>query len=234
MAGDEGEEGRRQAYLAALGIPLWSSRHSLPGAGEAAPLEFRAWVAEGNAPVTEPVPAAPVTAAPSRPVETVPPVSSATAPVRATRPAEPAPRPSVPDAAAGDFPRFVCRMQALAPGWSTVVTLGDAPDLSALEHRLLGGIADALGGDALSLPPCEQLRWPLNRNPALDHSAHAMVEWLAHALKLPQGRCIVFGEAMAAHVRAAFPDHAIITAPALSRLLEEPLRKRELWQSLHG
>lgn len=32
------EEGRRQAYLAALGVPLWTSRHVLPGALPSEPL----------------------------------------------------------------------------------------------------------------------------------------------------------------------------------------------------
>jgi hypothetical protein len=132
------------------------------------------------------------------------------------------------------FPRFICRVQTLAPGWSAIVTLGDAPDLSAREHRLLGNLAQALGGDATDMQPCEHLRWPLNRNPALDHSAGAMVEWLSHALKLPHDRCVVFGDMLASHVRAALPHLVVIAAPLLSELLDDPGRKRGLWRSLHG
>jgi hypothetical protein len=112
--------------------------------------------------------------------------------------------------------------------------MGDAPDLSAREHRLLGNLAQALGGDVTDMQPCEHLRWPLNRNPALDHSAGAMVEWLSHALRLPHGRCVVFGEVLASHVRAALPHLVVIAAPFLSELLDDPVRKRELWRSLHG
>lgn len=250
MARDVGEEGRRQAWLAALGIPLWTARHPLPGALPAPPLDYVPWVggepAHAVAPEAQVAPAAPQPELPHQ----APVVQGAPATARMALPATPAahstaarltpsaeaPRPPapVPDIAAGDFPHFVCRVQALAPGWSAVVNLGDAPDLSALEHRLLGAIAEALGGDALALPPCEHLRWPLNRNPALDHGARAMIEWLSHALRLPPGRCIVFGAAMATHVRSAFPALAITAAPQLSELLDDPLRKRELWRSLHG
>lgn len=137
-------------------------------------------------------------------------------------------------AAAEAFPRFVCRVQALAPGYSAVVTLDDAPDLSAAEHRLLGNIAQALGGDATAAHPCELLRWPLNRNPALDHGAKAMIEWLSHALKLRHPACLVFGEKMAGIVRAAQPALKVIAAPTLAELLASPAAKAGLWKSLHG
>ncbi len=54
------EEGQRQAYLAALGIPLWSSRHDLPGAQASAGLAFVPFLMDaGDAalPVTEVSPA---------------------------------------------------------------------------------------------------------------------------------------------------------------------------------
>ena len=41
-----GEEGRRQAYLAALEIPLWTARAPLPAAAPSLPLEWTAYVPE--------------------------------------------------------------------------------------------------------------------------------------------------------------------------------------------
>lgn len=232
---DGHDEGRRQAYLAALGIPLWSARQPLPGALPSAPLEFLPYTHAGGSlpaqsadrePERTPVPAAPEPLKPQERPRQESVQVSAREPVNAIAQA--------PDEDQERFPRFICRVQALAPGWSAVVVLGEAPDLSAQEHRLLANIASALGGDPTALQPCEHLRWPLNRNPALDHSAGAMVEWLAHALKLPPGRCIVFGEKMAAYVRAALPGHKVIAAPLLADLLAQPAVKRQLWQTLHG
>jgi len=152
-----------------------------------------------------------------------------------SRPAALSPGQSQTTAAAAEaFPRFACRVQALAPGYSAVVTLDDAPDLSAAEHRLLGSIAQALGGDATAAHPGEFLRWPLNRNPALDHGAEAMIEWLSHALKLRHPACLVFGEKMAGIVRAAQPALKVIAAPTLAELLVSPAAKAGLWKSLHG
>lgn len=229
---DDSEEGRRQAYLAALGIPLWSPRHPLPGALPSEPLEFVPYVSaemEAEAVVFAAAPAASAVVAESLPA---PVPQRAAMPTPATQSDEVYPQ-QVADQE-DSFPRFICRVQALAPGWSAVVTLGDAPDLSAQELRLLGNISQALGGDMTTLQPCEHLRWPLNRNPALDHSAKAMVEWITHALKLPPGRCVVFGEKLAAYVREALPRHAVIAAPLLSALLENPIAKRNLAQALHG
>lgn len=226
LPGHDGDEGRRQAYLAALGIPLWSARQELPGALPCAPLEFQPYQGAVSEPVA--VEAEPA-AAPVPPVKSPEP-AVAHAPHRL----EPAAKSQQASAAADQLPRFICRVQTLAPGYSAVVTLGDAPDLSATEHRLLANIAQALGGDATAAQPCEQLRWPLNRNPAFDHSRPAMLEWLAHALKLQNPRCLVFGEEVAGYVRAAMPQVSVITAPAISDLLLDPVAKATLWKALHG
>jgi hypothetical protein len=230
MQADNGE-GRRQAYLAALGIPLWSLRAPLPGALPGESLQFVPY----QSPVTEALlPDAPA----PEPLSSKPSSSESSFVAPAVRPpparVEESTAPARPAVAAEDrFPRFLCRIQALAPGWSAVVMLGDAPDLSAQEHRLLANIASALGGDSTAVQPCEHLRWPLNRNPTLDHGVEAMVEWLAHALKLPPGHCLVFGEQMAAYVRAALPRHTVIAAPALGTLLAHPAVKRLLAQALN-
>lgn len=259
------DEGRRQAYLAALGIPLWSARMALPGALPAEPLDFVPWLADtAGAPAggdREPGPdaglvreppggdrvAAPAGQAPAAAAAPVTP--PAAAPGREAGPARrpvtlPAPEAAAqaaayvapPDPAADmKAPRLGCRAWALAPGLSALIDQGDAPDLSGAEHRLLANIALAL--DAPEPPGAvgNLLRWPLNNtNPGLDHGPAAMRAWLAHALRLPPGRCLVFGAALAAHVRAARPDLELIAAPTLAELLAGGDAKRRFWQALHG
>lgn len=233
------DEGRRQAYLAALGIPLWSARVALPGALPSAPLDFVPHVAAAPdlAPdvATAPDPAV-AEAAPAR--ASLPPAPAA-APRAGLEPrpaapaagSPPAPRTAAADAAA---PRLGCRAFSLAPGLAAVVDLGDAPDLAAAEYRLLDNIARALDAPELPAPRGEVLRWPLNRNPKLDHGPEAMRTWLGHVLRLPPGRCVVFGDVLAAHVAAALPGTVVIAAPALEELLAGAGAKRRLWQALHG
>lgn len=234
-AGHDGDEGRRQAYLAALGIPLWSARRELPGALPAEPLTPVPYMVAEAASLLEAIPE-PVPS-PAPPVPPAPPVSVPAKGALEQRGTEAPDRtPAAPPVAAPptQIPRFVCRVQSLAPGYSAVVALGEAPDLAAAEHRLLANIAQALGGDATATPPCEQLRWPLNRNPALDHSASAMIEWLTHALKVSNPNCLVFGEELAGYVRSALPQVTVTSAPSLAELLQSPAAKSGLWKSLHG
>lgn len=259
-----GDEGRRQAYLAALGIPLWSARLELPGALPSAPLDFVPFVAEpavSASPGAGEMPAA-ATAATASGTATSPAsgVAEADAPA-AVAPRLPAMAPAAPaveaaarttkgaDAAravaaapaarpgaAQDerFPRLNCRAWSLAPGLGALIALDDAPDLAAAEYRLLDNIARALDATDMPSPQGNLLRWPLNRNPALDHGPEAMHTWLAHALRLPPGRCVVFGETLAWHVAAALPGTLVIPAPTLAELLADAGAKRRLWQALHG
>lgn len=236
-------EGRRQAYLAALGIPLWSARQALPGALPGAPLVFVPFLSGA-----EVAPAAPeVTSAaaarqavmPAREAAAAPHVTAAAAPeIRRERsPVPPAVTPATPaPAPTGDsrFPRLGCCLRSLGPGWTAVIDLDDAPDLAALEYRLLDNIALALGAEAPPDASGETLRWPLNRNPSLDHGRDAMLAWLRHALRLPPGACVVFGEALAGHVQAALPERGVVVAPALGELLANPTAKRHLAQGLLG
>lgn len=241
-----GDEGRRQAYLAALGIPLWSARVGLPGALPSAPLAFVPFVAE----------AAPAASAPTLP----PPVMEVAAPAHAPAEAPAVRRPEavrlppaegVPGAvgesaspgqgkaapgrpAAGGSASLHCRVRPLRHDVTAVIALDEVPDLSGLEYRLLANIARALGADELPEGAGEVLRWPLNRNPALDHGHEAMLAWLAHALRLPPGGCVVFGEALAADVQAAFPDLRLRAAPSLPELLADPAAKRRLQDILAG
>lgn len=246
-----GDEGRRQAYLAALGIPLWSARFELPGALPASPLDYVPYITEP--PVAAPAdlpdlpePAPPEPAAvresvpqampPRRAGEPAPgpgPGSPATSPspaaaARAEGPVQ-APRPPASTPAADErFPRLACRVRPLRRGVTAVIALDDAPDLSGAEYQLLGSIARALGADGLPEGTGETLRWPLNRNPAMDHGTAAMHAWLAHALRLPAGGCLVFGEALAAHVRAALPEQRLRVAPTLAEMLADSGAKRRL------
>lgn len=262
-----GDEGRRQAYLAALGIPLWGARVELPGALPAPALAFVPYVvadvvagpgapggtasASSSAPAAE-VPAvsapaaAPVVAPSSAPATLSDRQASALqSPVPglagspAAAAAAPAARPAAETAAflspvSADPPRLACRLRPLAPGWTAVLDLGDAPDLSAAEYRLLDSLARALGAAELPGAAGEQLRWPLNRNPALDHGREALRAWLRHALRLPPGLCLVFGEALAAELQAAFPGRPLVAGPSLGELLEGSAAKRRLLLAMAG
>jgi hypothetical protein len=212
-------EGRRQAYLAALGIPLWSPRASLAGALALPPRVFVAWTAAAAVPERE-------TASPS--VAATP----AAPPAQAPRPVAPPPLQT-----ASGFPRFACRVQELAPGWMAVIALeNDAPDLSAREHRLLANLKLALGGEEGAAGQPEFFRWPLSPNPAIPRDAGAAREALAAFLarRGSSGRWLVLGETLAAYVHGALPAQQVAAAPALGELLAMPAAKRRLWQALHG
>lgn len=239
-----GDEGQRQAYLAALGLPLWTARYDLPGAAPSLPLMHVPFCADipgtgfpdeesGAVPVAPqavlPDQAVPVSAVSAAPVR-----QERQAPVMPTQPAAAAVADPVPVNPA--FPRFALRVQALAPGWLAIIALGDVPDLSAQEYRLVSGISHTLGAAPDFSGPSSLLRWPLNSNPRLDHGAGAAVEWLSQALKVPEGwRCLVLGESVAVHVRAALPAATVMVAgPALATLLSMPQTKKSLWLSLHA
>ena len=239
-----GDEGQRQAYLAALAIPLWTARFDLPGAAPSLPLmhvSFCVDTPEAVLPdeLPDALTVAPETALPAQGAS-VPEVSAA--PVRQERQVPAMPTPSAAATVADSppvnpaFPRFVLRVQALAPGWLAIIALGDVPDLSAQEYRLVSGISHVLGAAPDFSGPASLLRWPLNSNPSLDHGAGAAVEWLSHALKVPEGwRCLVLGESVAVHVRAALPAATVMVAgPALATLLAMPQTKKSLWLSLHA
>lgn len=76
-------EGRRQAYLAALGIPLWTARANGPLAGQSAPVRFVAYELEQEADVVDieaevqPLAVFPLASAPASPSASVKPLASA-------------------------------------------------------------------------------------------------------------------------------------------------------------
>lgn len=239
------DEGRRQAYLTSLGLPLWTARHDLPGAAPSSLLVFAPFLGEpletafialdatqldGTQVEARPEPVAVATAAPVVPVVSRESVQSTLRQDAATAPVAGAP------ASATSVTRFFLRVQALAPGWLGIIALGDVPDLSAQEYRLLAALGHALGAAPDFTGPASLLRWPLNNNPRLDHSEAAAIEWLRHALKVPDGwRCVVLGEAMAVLARTALPaSTTMVAGPALATLLSTPLAKKSLWLSLYA
>lgn len=244
---DVREEGRRQAYLAALAIPLWTARHDLPGALPSAELEFFPFVDEVAASDVAPVvyeSVAPEPLAAREPEqradqvlrsESPEPVSARPeqkaveqAPPRVAEPARPA---------SGDHPRFACRVQLLAPGLMGVIALpDDVPDLSAQEYRLLENLVQAIGGDPAAPGAREHFRWPLSPNPSIPRDAGAAREALAAFLgrRREATRWLVLGETLSVYVRTALPQHSVIGAPLLRELLDDPAAKRRVWQALHG
>jgi hypothetical protein len=239
------DEGLRQSYLAALGIPLWSSRHDLSGARPSAGLEFTAWVSEGPLPDAVPAdvpvrgPAQAAVAVPAAIIPekaaVIPPRAGAEAPIQtALREATPVARPA--SSSSDSYPRFACRVQLLAPGLLGVIALDDVPDLSAQEYRLLENIVLAVGGDVSADAGREHFRWPLSPNPSIPRDAGAAREALAAFLgrRREATRWLVLGETLSVYVRTALPQHTVIAAPALRELVENPAAKRRLWQALHA
>lgn len=239
------EEGRRQAYLASLGLPLWTARHDLPGAAPSSLLVFEPFVSEPveTGFVAPDVAEVDVARVEARPEPTIVATAAPTAPVASREPVRPVVRQDAVVASASSAPastatvtRFALRVQALAPGWLGIMALGDVPDLSAQEYRLLSALGYALGAAPDFTGPASLLRWPLNNNPRLDHSEAAAIEWLRHALKVPNGwRCVVLGEAVSVLMRTALPaSTTMVAGPALAALLSAPLAKKSLWLSLHA
>ncbi len=252
------EEGRRQTYLAALGSPLWSSRHDLPGALPSAGLEFVAYTDATL--LAEPVvPSLPPqnlveqkTAVQNGAVQNVaeqkpaPVASPSVIAAPSIKPAPSAPvSEAVPIAPAANastesYPRFACRVQLLAPGLMAVIALDDVPDLSAQEYRLLENLMQAVGGDITADAGREHFRWPMSPNPAIPRDAGAAREALAAFLGRrrmspdEKTRWLVLGETLSVYVRTALPQHTVIAAPPLRELLDNPTAKRALWQALNG
>lgn len=206
-----GDEGRRQAYLAALGVPLWAARHALPQALPAESLDYVPFVAEfadtefyeeavpqglNEAPHFEQPSYEPPPFEPDVPPQRAP-ATPAPVQAREQRPEQPqAPRPIIdapkpqqavaeapraPVKPGADFPRFNFWLKTLPQGWQLVIALGDVPDLSAQEHMLLGQIEALLGGPGFQSPLT--FRWPLSANPAIPRDPQSAREAVAAFLK---------------------------------------------------
>ncbi len=234
------DEGRRQAYLAALGIPLWSAQQALPGAQDAEPLGFQPWLFEGDVFVAEAAgmsegaglepgptvdPIAEAKPAAGRPVEVREPALNSPT-VKATSPAEAA-RAAL--SSADGFPRFSFLLRSYE-GWQLIISLGEAPDLSSREHALLAQIESVLavtGGGSQT-----HFRWPLNNNPAIPRDAQAAREAVGAFMRRAQqagGRYLLLGHDLHPYLATVSP---LIQGASLAELLDQPLLKRELWRSL--
>ena len=251
------EEGRRQAYLAALGIPVWSARADLPGAMADIGIEYVPFIDDTPEPVEssaafapEPPPArhevresapphvvqankAPGAPAASAPQPSVaPPVSAPAATVAAAR--TPAPQAPATAGPGVEFPVFQFWFKALPQGWQLLIAMGDLPDLSGREHALLAQIEQVLGGEGQQAPLA--FRWPLNNNPAIPRDAQAARESVGAFLgrqRRAGERVLLLGQDLQPYVQAALGD-SLVVADRLDQLLAEPLRKRALWQALAG
>jgi hypothetical protein len=250
------EEGRRQAYLAALGIPVWSARADLPGAMADIGIEYVPFTDDALEPeessaafAPEPPPAphevreaVPPQVAQLRVTSTVPasapqpsvapPVSAPAATVAAAR--TPAPQAPATAGPGVEFPVFQFWFKALPQGWQLLIAMGDLPDLSGREHALLAQIEQVLGGEGQQAPLA--FRWPLNNNPAIPRDAQAARESVGAFLgrqRRAGERVLLLGQDLQPYVQAALGD-SLVVADRLDQLLAEPLRKRALWQALAG
>lgn len=242
------EEGRRQAWLAALGIPLFTARHSLPGALGAEPLHyvpFESWqelpVEEEttNGSATENINSVEPPLVVSSSVVAAPPPVAARQVIAEQKiaPSSSVMVASPPRSQSASYPRFRCYIQQLSPNTMGLITLADMPDLSASEHQLLSGIVQMLAGDAMGSFDEQRFRfqWPLSANPTIRRDADALRETLTqYCQRFPDcPRWIVFGETVAIYMKAALPQKKVLAAPTLNELLRNPIAKRQLWQALY-
>ncbi|MFN3587000.1 MAG: hypothetical protein ACK4UT_05810 [Moraxellaceae bacterium] len=235
----DGGEGRRQAYLAALGLPLWTPRLALPGAQPSGGLRAEAWYRVDVPADPPPVPAE------VRPAMAETPVTASGVERTAASPAAiPVSSPVSSPAVVADLPgagamplRFRWLARALAPGWLVVVNLHDLPDLSNREHALLTAIAQALGASPDFVGKSSALKWPPVSNPRLDQDRAAARDWLAHvpALQLPAGHRVLFLGEGSVLLREVLPAGvSLVAAPSLAAMLASPLLKKALWQAVHA
>lgn len=276
-----GDEGRRQAYLSALGIPVWTTRRELPHAASAETLEFVPWLvdepefAEEDQSVgldssgsvqsgPEDQSSAPeddfygMTA--GGPPDDGPPLDAylddpdirAAAEIGAqsgkalTRqlldkpaPAQSAPvsapvRAAIPESAADlqpvrfQFALFACgRYSLVVPRFQL---------LSPSEDKLLGNILAAMTGQRTS--PL-QFAWPMVNNHAIPQHRRAACEALSGFLLRQDKKLkgfILLGEHE--HELAAIFGQSsplpVTMQPGLGMLLQQPMRKRDLWLALQA
>jgi hypothetical protein len=133
-----------------------------------------------------------------------------------------------------EFPQFTFWVKGLPSGGQLLIALGDVPDLSAREHQLLEQVEAVLGGGAVAPT---RFNWPLNNNPAIPRDAQSASEAVAAFLSRQRKhgvRYLLLGQELLPYLRRAFADAPFAVGDSPALLLEEPLRKRALWQSLGG
>ena len=205
------DEGRRREYLAALGVPLFKVRRSLPGAA--------ASVVEAVSVTPAIKTVAPMLLPKAAPIVLVQTTETVVAAVVIT-----------------PLPRFACRLMPLAEQGFVLLDLGIFPDVVAGEVLNLPAAEQQLWRNlqrALAWYPGEpepDFIWPRAVKGMLGDDADTARDMLSAWLKRqiqPQARLWVFGEALAPFVTR---PHRLL--PSLSALLASPLAKRQVWQQL--
>lgn len=224
---------RRMAYLDAMGIDSYVSRHQLPGA---APSQRLAVVrADLPAPATEAVPAPPQAAEIAMPR-----IDSGS---RRARP-RPAHRPAPPTAATpGQVPRFSLAA-IVSGGWLWLEDLGGQP-LATEQVQLVQAMATALARLCGAPSPAAQERpvvarfdWPIHHNRQFDQGEDAARAALAAFVgrKLEQHSCrglVLLGEPCRDRLPLAeFDTTPVGHTPGSAALLADPALKKTAWQDL--
>jgi hypothetical protein len=274
-----GDEGRRQAYLSALGIPVWTARRQLPHAAPTESLEFVPWLMEGEEfaeeeqsvamdssasvqPEPEEFSSGPEDAgygmSADGPPDDGPPLDAylddpdirAAAALGAqsgkalTRQLLDKPAPSAPTGvpARTVIPESESDLQpvrfqfALFPCGRYSLVVPRFQLLSPSEDKLLGNILTAMTGQR---PPPLQFAWPMVNNHAIPQHRRAACEALSGFLLRQDKKLkgfIVLGEHE--HDLAAIFGQSsslpVTLQPGLGMLLQQPMRKRDLWLALQA
>lgn len=229
------DEGRRRAYLAALGIPLFQARQALPGAAtrviESEPMDLMVGVpaSEPSRPTVPPEPSEP-SVPPLRQMPTLPPIVAHEPPVESRAPLLQTVTLTAPT------PRFACRLMPLGEHGFVLLDLGSFPDVVAGEVLNLPAPEQQLWRNlqrALSWHPGEpepDFIWPRAVKGLLgddaDTARDMLSAWLKRQIPAP-ARLWVFGESLAPFVTR---PHRLL--PGLADMLASPLAKRQVWQQL--
>lgn len=154
--------------------------------------------------------------------------------------AESSPTRKVPPASHSKITAFSCRVLTLPDATRLLVQLSapDAPDLSALEYRMLSDLLRAMSVPTLEQHANRIYRWPVINNPRLASDANAAREALAEFLSaVPGSRTVFLGDRAAAALglsneqRGSDPSDFLLL-PSLTELQDSwPLKARS-WSQL--
>lgn len=216
-------ESRRRGFLAALGVPMLTARHVLPGAAPSRPAFESQPV--GDVPVA--VDMAAMTPTP-RPSLVVPPIVPVV-PIAPVVKSEPVIAAAAEIVAA---PSFSCRLLQVGPALAVLLDLGAYPDLTPAARQLWQAICLAFDWQAQTLGA--DFTWPLvpmaGGRALLDagpEAARAVLKGRLERDLPPDMRLLVLGQVVAEHVER--PHRQL---PALDALLASPLAKRAFWRQL--
>jgi hypothetical protein len=256
-------EGRRQAYLAALGIPLWTVRHELPYAAPAAHTQFMAYEDESldvveveSAPEVEEVVAEPPMRSANADLSAPPVYDDEEPPLEAyfddpeyqqaaaidgfkqviappPVAAKTAPSPVVIPAASADQPIHF-KFGVYACGpWQLIVPRSQL--LSPSEALLLANIQRAL--QTTQVPPI-LFTWPMVNNYAIPRHKQAAQEALMaffnnQAISDKGYILLADYDDDLAALLVSSTMKTVTVQASLSTLLQQPLQKKALWLALN-